>query len=272
MNLRILTTLLLPLLLLSSPAPAAANSATVSGALTNLSEVARLIDAAVLDFNMLMGEDQNPIYRVRLDGTVKSLEDANRNATAALTAAGTSSNSVGIMNKGVNDFLGLMRDNRRSLVSTGAPEGAVVDAMMQSRKATRKVATELYASLEKQAGLTGSPTSEARALALQLQQMSALYIETVAAAGGVAYRSQDDSDATVDALARSFEQRLSKLKGQAKSAESARIIGDIQTKWRFIEKSMLNYHEHTVPFLVDRYTQMIVADLLKLAESMAHDA
>ena len=29
---------------------------------------------------------------------------------------------------------------------------------------------------------------------------------------------------------------------------------------------MLNYQEKTVPFLVDRYTQAIVADLLKLAQ------
>lgn len=260
------------LLALVTTAPAFAADASAAKTLGTLYNVARQMDAAVLDLNMLLGEDQSPAYKARLDATLKSLEDAQKATAAALGGSGTSAQAADGIASNVTAFIKLMQDNRKTTLASGSPEGAVVDEMMQRRKEARKAIDTVYRELEKKAGLNDSPLSESRALALVLQQMAALYVETAAAAGGVSYRTQDESEATIDSLARSFSARLGKLAAKAKGEESAKLVGGIESKWRFIEKSMLNYRERTVPFLVDRYTQAIVTDLLKLADALERGA
>lgn len=260
------------LLTLTAAAPAFAADAGAGKTLGTLYNLARQMDAAVLDLNMLLGEDQSPAYKTRLDATLKNLEEAQKAAAAALGSAGASAEAADAIADNVAEFIRLMRENRKTTLATGMPEGAVVDQMMLHRKDARKALDAVYRDMEKKAGLADSPLSEARALALVLQQMSALYVETAAAAGGVSYRTQDDSEATIDSLARSFSARLGKLVAKARGEESAKLVSGIESKWRFIEKSMLNYRERTVPFLVDRYTQAIVTDLLKLADALERGA
>lgn len=257
---------------LTSPTQTLAADANAGKTLGTLYNVARQMDAAVLDLNMLLGEDQSPAYKARLDATIKNLEEAQKAAAAALGSAGASAEAADAIADNITEFIKLMRENRKTTLATGMPEGAVVDQMMLHRKDARKALDTVYRNMEKKAGLADSPLSEARALALVLQQMSALYVEAAAAAGGVSYRTQDDSEATIDSLARSFSARLGKLVAKARGEESAKLVSGIESKWRFIEKSMLNYRERTVPFLVDRYTQAIVTDLLKLADALERGA
>ena len=259
-------------LLLTVTGAAMAADATAGKTLGVLYNVARQMDAAILDLNMLLGEDQSPAYKTRLDATLKNLEEAQKAAAAALGSAGTSAEAADAISDNVSEFIKLMRENRKTTLATGMPEGAVVDQMMLHRKDARKALDTVYRDMEKKAGLADSPLSEARALALVLQQMSALYVEPAAAAGGVSYRTPDESEATIDSLARSFSARLGKLVAKARGEESAKLVSGIESKWRFIEKSMLNYRERTVPFLVDRYTQAIVTDLLKLADALERGA
>ncbi|MFZ5722732.1 MAG: hypothetical protein ACOY33_03630 [Pseudomonadota bacterium] len=266
------TALLLILAALPGVAPAAAD-ARAGQTLSELYDVALLMDAAVLDFNMLLGEDQSPVYKARLDKTLQNLQDAQKTSAGSLGTAGIDSQTARTIDTRVNAFLKALRENRNTTLSNGAPEGALVDEMMRHRKEARLAIDTVYRTLEKQAGLKAdSPLSEARARALMLQQMAALYVESTAAAGGVSYRSHDASEATVDALARDFTSRLSVLASKARGKESSEIVRGIQSKWRFIEKSMLNYHENVVPYLVDRYTQTIVTDLVKLADALERGA
>lgn len=252
------------------PLVAPAADAGASKTLGELYTVALLMDGAVLDLNMLLGEDQGPAYKARLNATIENLESAQKTSSASLGTAGINAKTAADIENNVVAFIRLLRQNRDTTLKSGSPEGAVVDEMMQRRKDARKALDPVYADLEKKAGLSGSPLSEARDLALLLQQMAALYVESASAAGGVSQRTHDESDATIDSLARSFSTRLATLGTRAKGEESTKLMHGIESKWRFIEKSMINYHEKTVPFLVDRYTQAIVTDLVKLAEALEH--
>lgn len=235
--------------------------------LGELYAVAQLMDAAVLDLNMLLGEQQSPAYKVRLDETLKKLDAAMRASVASLGTAGIPAQTANALADNVAAFSRLARLNRDNIMKNGFPENAMVDEMMQRRQAARTQLDPVYADLEKRAGLTGSPLSEARALALQLQQMSALYVENASAAY-VSNRSQDSTDVTIDQLAMAFAGRLAKLESRAKGEEALKRLQAIKSKWKFIERSMMNYQENTVPFLVDRYTQAIVVDLIALAETL----
>lgn len=252
---------------LASPATADAAEAGLSRPLGELYDVALQMDAAVLDLNMLLGEDQSKAYSDRMDVTIKKLETALTASSASLAASGISGHNAGEMASQVSSFIKVARINRNSILKTGAPENAVVDEMMQHRKDARKILDQIYVDLEKRAGFAGSPLSEARALALMLEQMAALYVESASAAY-VSNRSQDSQDTTIDQMAKNFSSRLNSMLEKAKGEEATKLGRSIQSKWKFIERSMLNYQENTVPFLVDRYAQAIVADLVTLARTL----
>lgn len=254
-------------LALAMPMPALAAEANLSRPLGELYDIALLMDAAVLDLNMLLGEEQSKSYSERLDSTLKRLETALTASTASLSANGVSGQSTSTMATEVNAFIRTARANRAMIMKTGAPENAVVDEMMEHRDSARQIVDPVYADLEKRAGLAGSPLSEARALALLLEQMAAIYVENASAAY-VSNRSQDSGDMTIDQMARNFSTRLNQMVARAKGEEPAKLGRSIQSKWKFIERSMLNYQERTVPFLVDRYAQAIVADLVTLAKTL----
>lgn len=260
--LRIIGGMVLGILAVASPAASGEDPASTLG---KLYDVARLTDATVLDLNMLLGEEKSPAYKQRLDETLKNLEAAQKASAAALASSGIRPAESAALAGSVAAFIKLAHANRDTTLKTGTPEGAVIDEMMLQRKEARKSLDPIYADLEKAAGVAGSPLSEARALALLLQQMSALYVESASSAGGVSYRTQDADEATIDALARNFDARVTKMLAKAKGDEAGKRVRSIEAKWRFIQKSMLNYREKTVPFLVDRYTQAIVADLMALA-------
>lgn len=243
-----------------------AHAAREADALADLYRVARLMDATVLDLNMLLGEERSPTYSERLDDTISKLDAARTAAASSLASAGIDSAEIDAVASAVTGFRRAALANRDSTLLMGMPEGAVLDEMMLKRKEARKALNPVYEDLEKRAGLTGSPLSEARALALLLQQMSALYVETAASAGGISYRTLDSSEDTIDALARQFDKQLTALLQKARGEEAIKRVRGIEAKWRFIEKSMLNYREKTVPFLVDRYTQVIVVELMAVAD------
>lgn len=253
---------------------AAGLSGTTQAAEANLSrpvgelyEVALQMDAAVLDLNMLIGEEQSKAYSDRMVETLKKLETAMTASSASMAASGVSGQNSSEIAASVAAFVKIARINRNVALQTGAPENALVDEMMQHRKAARKVLDQVYIDLEKRAGFTGSPLSEARALALSLAQMAALYVESASAAY-VTNRSLDSQDMTIDQRAVNFSKRLAGLLAKAKGDEATKLGRSIQSKWKFIEHSMLNYQEKTVPFLVDRYAQLIVADLVTLARTL----
>jgi len=257
---------LLVAVLLGLPVAGAGADTNLSRPVGELYEVALYMDAAVLDLNMLLGEEQSKAYSDRMDGTLKKLETAITASSASLPNNGVSGANTSELASNVNAFIKLARINRSATLSTGAPENAVVDEMMQRRRDARKVLDRIYVDLEKRAGFTGSALSEARALALLLEQMAATYVESASAA--YVNPTQDSQDATIDQMAKGFSTRLAGLLGRAKGEEATKLGRSIQSKWKFIEHSMLNYQEKTVPFLVDRYAQAIVADLVTLARAL----
>ncbi|MFP5383238.1 MAG: hypothetical protein ACLGHG_04120 [Gammaproteobacteria bacterium] len=241
-----------------------AHATREADALADLYRVARLMDAAALDLNMLLGEEQSPAYKARLDETLEKLDTAQKASAASLAEAGIEAAKTAAIAENVGAFTRLARVNRDTTMKSGAPEPAVVDEMMQRRKAARDALDPIYREFEKRAGLIDSPLSEARALALLLQQMSASYVENASAAYSV--QRQISTEASIDQMARDFGKRLSQLAARAKGDEATKRVRAIQSKWKFIERSVLNYQENTVPFLVDRYTQVIVGELMAVAE------
>ena len=56
-----------------------------------------------------------------------------------------------------------------------------------------------------------------------------------------------------------FERRLANCREKYQEENLSRSLQQVETKWEFIRKSLISYNENTVPYLVNRYTEQMVA-------------
>ncbi len=74
---------------------------------------------------------------------------------------------------------------------------------------------------------------------------------------------------TLEQMAEAFRNDLVSLKTQANKDNSKRLLRAIDSKWNFMERSIKNYNENTVPFLVTSYSERIIVNLEELV--VMHD-
>jgi len=71
----------------------------------------------------------------------------------------------------------------------------------------------------------------------------------------------------MDAQAKIFDELLNKLKAAAKSDKRIyKIMDQVGVKWEFIAKSVANYNENAVPFIVNTYGDRINQNLATVGE------
>lgn len=105
-----------------------------------------------------------------------------------------------------------------------------------------------------------------RALEFLLQQLATRYI-----AYNVGANTLGGDGQAIDQLARQFDSGLTRLAPAAnQAAESQRLLGEIQSKWRYIEPSLRNYQSSAIPSLVNRYSARIIEDIARLPLASAH--
>ena len=69
---------------------------------------------------------------------------------------------------------------------------------------------------------------------------------------------------SLEQMADAFRTDLVSLKAQVNPSSSKRILRAIDSKWNFMERSIKNYNENTVPFLVTSYSERIIVNLEEL--------
>jgi hypothetical protein len=106
--------------------------------------------------------------------------------------------------------------------------------------------------------------------AILLQQMTSDYVRRSVATGGAGlYVEGEEKMDTPDVLAEKFSAQLAAIgKTHQSNKELSSLIRNIDRKWRFIEPSFKNYNENTVPFLVTKYCDTIVAKLTEVADQI----
>ena len=101
--------------------------------------------------------------------------------------------------------------------------------------------------------------------AILMQQIAAEYVREAASfdSGSAVYDSAQERFEPVDVLAKAFRQRLEQLQPTlAGSAEQRKKWGQVQVIWNYIEQPLLEYRERSLPFVVNRYSEQIVALLV----------
>lgn len=108
--------------------------------------------------------------------------------------------------------------------------------------------------------------------AILLQQITAGYVRESSSldGGGAIYDNARDVELPVDRLALQFRQQLTSLQQQyASNPATSQHLQQIAMRWKFIEKSLLNYREKAVPITIVRYSDKIIELLLAPAVTTA---
>ncbi len=135
------------------------------------------------------------------------------------------------------------------------PEGGAIAELIRLNRHLVSLCDELSTGLDR------DQAHDSRTLEVRLQTLTTDYIAHSVGAnalGGDAPAIDEQSKAFAAGL-----QQLSQQPGQ--SAERKLLLRDIEKKWRYIEPSLLNYRENSVPTLVNRYSARIIAALDQLA-------
>lgn len=123
------------------------------------------------------------------------------------------------------------------------------------------LSSELYSTIQQEGATVVPPlTQRSREQSLLMQTIAVDYASRSASVGG-SFIGANGSKA-IDQLAGEFTSQLADLQGAPQNTPQIReALGEIGTKWRYIEKSLKNYNEKSVPFLVNKYSDRITEGL-----------
>lgn len=130
----------------------------------------------------------------------------------------------------------------------------------------------LYEALQRaDAGAISEQTASTRELSLLMQGIAVSYAARSASVG--ASFSGDSSERPIEDQVTDFSSRLDALRNRpGNDAQINTALDGVATKWRYIENSLRNYNEKSVPFLVNKYSDSIIRGLMDVTELYARQA
>jgi hypothetical protein len=123
------------------------------------------------------------------------------------------------------------------------------------------LSNELYARIQQEGATLVPPlTQRSRDQSLLMQTIAVDYASRSASIGG-SFMGGSGGKA-IDELAGEFANQLASLEQAPQNTPEIRqALDGISTKWRYIEKSLKNYNENSVPFLINKYSDRIIDGL-----------
>lgn len=233
--------------------------ATPQHLLNNLHHLRLLSTESLTNFYMYSGLDADTKYGNKI---IKNLEEFEKtlDAIRALPAADSIVDSIHLIDVSWDEFNELIRLNYNDMKTQGFPNIRLVDEMGKMNAALLKQLSKAYQDAQISTGLKPPAVVDtARTLAITMEEITSQY-----AARGTSNLGQvfiGSYERTLDQMADAFRTDLIKLKEQVNPENSQKILRAIDNKWNFMERSINNYNENTVPFLVTRYSERIIIDL-----------
>lgn len=133
------------------------------------------------------------------------------------------------------------------------------------------LSAELYRKMQEESAYQVPPlTQRSREQSLLMRGIALDYASRSASVGGSFFGGGEER--AIDELVGEFGSRLDNLnRAKQNTPQIASTLGTITTKWRYIEKSLRNYNENTVPFLVSKYSDSIIEGLEGVSAQYAAD-
>jgi ActR/RegA family two-component response regulator len=146
----------------------------------------------------------------------------------------------------------------------------VADLASRSQQ-LQTLSAELYGKIQQESGNNVPPLTQlSRDESLLMQRIATDYSSRSAAVGATFIGGSDKNSKSIDELSNEFLSSLNKLEqAPQNTAETRQAVAAINVKWRYIEKSLKNYNEKVVPFLVNKYSNSITDGLEAVSSQYA---
>lgn len=233
--------------------------ATPQQLLTNMHSLRLLSTESLTNFYMYSGLDADAKYGRKI---IENLDEFTviLNDTRQLPAADDIKESIAAIDGLWKEFDKLIRINYNEMETQGFPNIRLVDEMGKTNATLLKALSKAYDDAQTTSGFKPSKIVEtARSLAINMEEITAQYSARGTSNLGQVFMGSYER--TLEQMAESFRTNLVLLKEQADQKKSANILRSIDSKWNFMERSIENYNENTVPFLVTSYSERIIEKL-----------
>jgi hypothetical protein len=222
---------------------------------------------AVTNFYMFSGLDADSKYDRRIGKSMERFKEALGSAKRLASANGIGT-ELDEIEQAWDNFSRLMDENRSDMHTRGYPNVRLVDEMGKLNVAIVKQASGAYAKLRDNSGIEPSQlVQKSRDLALLMEEITSQYSARGTTNLGQVFMGYQGR--SLEAMAEDFQAQLNQLDTLINSEKARRIMEDIAAKWQFMERSVRNYNENTVPFLVVSYNDRIVEHFEELEALIA---
>jgi hypothetical protein len=233
--------------------------ATPKELLNNVHKLRLLSTESITNFYMYSGLDADSKYGKKIIKNLAAFENTLEK-TRSLPAADGIIDSLNEANRIWNEFNKLIRINYNDMETQGFPNVRLVDEMGKVNATLLKSLSKTYQDAQISTGnIPPAVVETARTLAVTMEEITSQY-----AARGTSNLGQvfiGSYERSLDQMAEAFRNDLVKLKKQVNPGNSKKILRSIDSKWNFMERSIKNYNENTVPFLVTSYSERIIVNL-----------
>lgn len=222
----------------------------------------RTISFGILgDYYMFSGLEGDSRYNREIEGGIKRFESH----MGKITADGTPTAKLSTLAKAVStwqQYKDLLETNRADFLTQGYANARDVDKLTKKASELNDVLGEMYTALasENQFKVT-ELTQHTRDMGLIIQTITAEYAaRSTSSLGQVMVININEGG--MDEQGKAFKGLLDKLSAVAKNDKKMhRIMDQVAIKWAFIAKSIANYNENAVPFIVNSYGDRITQNL-----------
>lgn len=258
------------LLLFSLPSFAySAETASSADSLLKLHQLRLAAQKSLGDFYMYNGMEGDQRYARMID---TSLQNGQTLLGSLTQMPGDGSKALlAQLDQHWNSYQSELKVLADTLKTQGYTDLQPVADLANHNQQLMALSAELYSKIQQESGRNVSALTQlSREQSLLMQSISVDYASRSASVGGSFISSGGENSKSIDELANDFVQVMDQLEqAPQNTAETRQSLGAIKTKWRYIEKSLKNYNEKSVPFLVNKYSDRIIEGLEALAGQYA---
>lgn len=242
-----------------SPAHAALQSSDVDNDLHDLHLLRLAAQKSLSDFYMYNSMEGDQRY-ARTIGDSLDQASLHLNALGEMPGAGSKALRAQLeqlwqgYKNDLNNLTGALK-------SQGYTDLQPVADLAARNQQLMSLSQELYNKIEQESGhATTSLTQQSREQSLLMQAIAVDYASRSASVGATFMGGGEARP--IEELVSEFASKLQRLeRAPQNTAQIQQTLNGVSIKWRYIEKSLLNYNENSVPFLVNKYSDSIIQGL-----------
>ena len=237
------------------------NSHASNDTLKNVYEMRTITFGILGDFYMFSGLEGDSRYNREIEAGIKRFEGH----LSLITQDGTPTAKLDTLANTIQhwqSYKELLDANRTDFLTQGYSNARMVDKLGKKASDLNNSLGQMYdALIASKAASVSKLTQETRDMGLIIQTITAEYAARSTSSLGQVM-SIDINEGGMDQQGKIFQGLLEKMKIAAKDNKKLhRVMDQVGIKWVFIAKSIANYNENAVPFIVNTYGDRITQNL-----------